>query len=481
MKNRFLINLISLPFCLSVFVAAVQAEQVIAEQAIVKVVETEDVIDLNELLERTRSLHLKEKAIYQQREKAFLNNKNKQKKLVDDARAQFLKAQKQANPLVKATDRQNKIIENLSAELKKQSEDLGDMHSIYRQFSGDFIARMKDSLVHAQLPMRHGQLDQLQNNEQLASIDDMRTMWLLLMEEMTEAGKNTVFSGAVITPEGKSQQQTIIRMGTFSIFSDGKFLRYISQNQELLAIDQQPNEQGIMLDFSEAMGSDIKFENTIIDPSRGDLLAFLGQSPSIYERMLQGKEVGFVILFLGLLGLCIIIYRLIYLSLTWFKTRKQLNNLSQLSSDNPLGRIFLQVQNLDEKSRKDEESLQLTLDEAILKELPKLEHGHSLLKLFSAIAPLLGLLGTVIGMIATFQSISLFGSGDAKLMAGGISQALVTTVLGLTVAIPLLLSHNLLVSFSKVLLQTLDEQSAGLLAQDREQSQAILNTESNHV
>ena len=129
------------------------------------------------------------------------------------------------------------------------------------------------------------------------------------------------------------------------------------------------------------------------------------------------------------------------------------------------------------EQRQDDESLQLVLDEAIIKELPKLEQGHSLIKLFSAIAPLLGLLGTVIGMIATFQSISLFGSGDPKLMASGISQALVTTVLGLLVAIPLLLGHNILVSFSKILLHILDEQSAGILARERESSQSIFKKE----
>jgi len=175
-------------------------------------------------------------------------------------------------------------------------------------------------------------------------------------------------------------------------------------------------------------------------------------------------------------GFLLIIYRLIFLSITWVKTQRQLKDLSNVKNDNPLGRVFLSIQNLDNASKQDDESLQLALDEAILKELPRLEQWHSLIKLFSAIAPLLGLLGTVIGMIATFQSISLFGSGDAKLMAGGISQALVTTVLGLTVAIPLLLSHNVLVSFSKVLVQILDEQSAGILAKDRETNQSILKT-----
>jgi biopolymer transport protein ExbB len=147
--------------------------------------------------------------------------------------------------------------------------------------------------------------------------------------------------------------------------------------------------------------------------------------------------------------------------------RKQLKNLQQLSAANPLGRILLSVNALQA-----DESLQQVLDEAILKELPRLEAGHSLIKLLAAVAPLLGLLGTVIGMIATFQSISLFGSGDPKLMASGISQALVTTVLGLLAAIPLLFAHNFLNGLSQHLIQILDEQSAGLLVKAQQSAEA---------
>ncbi len=435
-------------------------------------IDIQDVLDLSTLLQRTQSLHEKEKEIYAQRETVFLHDKDKQKSRVNVVKNEFLAIQKRSNPLLKSTEEQQKELESLQRDLNEHSSELGDIHSIYRQFSGDFIARMKDSLVHAQFPERDVQLSELQNKQQLASMQDMRDMWLLLMQEMTQAGQNAVFKASVINPQGKSQMQDVMRFGTFTAFSNGHFLRFIPQNQELLTISQQPSQQSVMVDFSE---TDAVLHNGIVDPSRGDLLAFLGQTPTLYERLMQGREVGFVIVLLGVLGALIIIYRLVYLTLTWRNTKAQLHNLDHIKSDNPLGRVYLQVQKLDAASQQDDESLQLALDEAILKELPKLEYGHSLVKLFSAIAPLLGLLGTVIGMIATFQSISLFGSGDAKLMAGGISQALVTTVLGLIVAIPLLLSHNVLVSFSKVLLQILDEQSAGILAQDREQAKLLLS------
>lgn len=446
------------------------------------ILEDKSIKTLDELLISTQKLQNKEQQIYKEREARFLREKNQQQRIVDDAKADWEKQQAIANPLLQATQEQKLQLDALQKELDKHTGELGDIHSLYSQFSGDFIARLQDSLVQAQIPERQKALTILQENQALASIKDMKSLWLIVMTEMTLGGKNATFQATVITPEGKSTKQDVIRMGTFSAFSNGQFLRYIPQNQELLVIAEQPSEHSLIESFSSTALDNNKDKSaepilSVIDPTRGELLALLGQSPSLYERLLQGKEVGYSIVVLGFIGILIILYRLIFLSVVWQKTKKQLKDLEQPKNNNPLGRIFLQVKNISPEQRQDDESLQLVLDEAIIKELPKLEQGHSLIKLFSAIAPLLGLLGTVIGMIATFQSISLFGSGDPKLMASGISQALVTTVLGLLVAIPLLLGHNILVSFSKILLQILDEQSAGILAKERESSQTFYNKE----
>jgi len=94
------------------------------------------------------------------------------------------------------------------------------------------------------------------------------------------------------------------------------------------------------------------------------------------------------------------------------------------------------------------------------------------LKIIAVVAPLLGLLGTVTGMIITFQAITLFGTGDPKLMAGGISTALVTTVQGLCVAIPTVLLHTLVASRARRLNQILEEQAAGMVAVQSERRHA---------
>jgi biopolymer transport protein ExbB len=210
--------------------------------------------------------------------------------------------------------------------------------------------------------------------------------------------------------------------------------------------------------FSESSG---EITAAPVDPTHGNLLGMLARTPDLFERIHQGGIVGYLTITVGLLGLLITFYRTAYLLRVRKAVQQQMSNPQTPNANNPLGRIMISAK---AAKVKDEETIQYTLDEAVLKEIPRLEHYHSVIKLFAAIGPMLGLLGTVTGMIKTFEAISLFGGGDPKLMAAGISEALVCTVLGLLVAVPMLLSHNLVSSFAKDLIQRLDEQSAGILA-----------------
>ena len=188
------------------------------------------------------------------------------------------------------------------------------------------------------------------------------------------------------------------------------------------------------------------------------------QSPSLAERIAQGKEVGYVIITLGVVAILIAIWRLLALSATSAKVNRQAKNLEN-PGNNPLGRV-LKIAHDNPES--DVESLELKLGEQILKETPKFNIALPFLKIISVVAPLLGLLGTVTGMIITFQAITLYGAGDPKLMAGGISTALVTTVLGLCVAIPTVFLHTLVQSRAKRLTQILQEEAAGMLSERAE-------------
>ena len=188
------------------------------------------------------------------------------------------------------------------------------------------------------------------------------------------------------------------------------------------------------------------------------------QAPSVKERIDQGGFVGYVIIGLGIVGLLIGLWRILALTGASAKVRSQLKSDTP-NENNALGRILSVY---DKNRDTDTETLELKLDEAILKETPKLEKWQGAIKVIAAVAPLLGLLGTVTGMILTFQQITLFGTGDPKLMAGGISQALVTTMLGLFVAIPMVLLHSVVAGSSKNLIEILEEQSAGIIASQSE-------------
>jgi biopolymer transport protein ExbB len=284
---------------------------------------------------------------------------------------------------------------------------------------------------------------------------------------MIESGKIHTFTAPVIDTAGAARVSEVLRIGIFSAYADGNFLRYVPETGELLNLSRQPPSRyrAAARDFAAGSGEMISMA---VDPTRGSLLGMLSFTPDLRERIEQGGTIGLIIIALGLFGLLLTAWRLSYLLLLSLKIRAQLRNVTRPEAGNPLGRVLLSVQGI---SMDEEELVQLKLDEAVLAEMPAIERGNGLIKLLAATSPLLGLLGTVTGMILTFQAISLFGTGDPKLMAGGISQALVTTVLGLIVAIPLLFGHSVVAWMASSMIQQLDEQCAGVAARSAEQVQ----------
>jgi biopolymer transport protein ExbB len=309
-------------------------------------------------------------------------------------------------------------------------------------------------------------LEKLNDMDALPTIDDMERLWYLVQEEMTESGKVAAYKGKIVAASGEARDADIIRVGTFSAFSGSSFLRYVPETSEFVMPDKQPEKRFLRM-AEKFSGSEGELAAVPLDPTRGSLLGMLARTPDIRERVTQGGVVGYLTIVVGIIGLLVTLYRTLYLLLVRRRVLQQIADSENPSQGNPLGRIMLSVKNTHAD---DEETIQYKLDEAILKEVPPMEYGHNIIKLFAAIAPMLGLLGTVTGMIKTFEAISLFGGGDPKLMAAGISEALVCTVLGLLVAVPLLFGHNIVTVLAKSLIQRLDEQSAGILARNMEKS-----------
>ncbi len=414
--------------------------------------------NLDELLEQVKRERVEEKEALINRESKFKNARNEQKKLLSSANKK-LKEEEDRSVSLKAT------YESYDIEIKKQKEildekmgTLGELDGIVKQIAAELDSIIDTSLVSAQKPDRDKILDILSTRKELPSYDELEELWLLAMDEMVESGKVVQFKGKIITAAGNEVEQDITRIGVFNAVSDGRFLRSLPESGILMEPGRQPGQR-----FLE-MAREIKSPETgiypfPIDPTRGAMLALLVQVPDLKNRIEQGGLIGYVILIIGFVGLLLAIERLIVLFITARKVNEQLQK--EEPDENALGRIMLVYKNNPEI---DAETLGLKLDEAILKEMPKLQRGLWTIALLAAVSPLLGLLGTVTGIIETFQSITLYGTGDPRVMSGGISQALVTTVMGLLVAIPLLLFHGYLSSKSNTLIQILDEKSMAYVA-----------------
>jgi biopolymer transport protein ExbB len=428
-----------------------------------------EITNLDQLLDAVRHQQKAERDIERQRERDFLRDKNRQQSLLDKAKRNFDIAQKDNNPLQKITELNEQEIQKLQQRLNQRTEEMGDIYSIFNEFSGDFATAFNSSMTAMEFPDRSVQVSTLLDNDALATIADMQSIWLLLQEDMTAASKIQQLNVPVVHTDGISQLNSVVRAGTFTVFSEGKFLRYIAEVGELLALERQPASRYVATINDFDVQSDLQL--LTIDPTGGGLLGLLSYSPNVRERIEQGGMIGKIILALGCLGLAITVWRAVYLSSIYVSIKAQQKKPEKAKDNNPLGRVILSAQAgltstvLTAGEQSELEALQFKLDEAVLLEVPNLERGHNFIKLLAAISPLLGLLGTVTGMIVTFQAISLFGSGDPKLMASGISQALMTTVLGLVVAIPLLFGHSFVAAMARTMIQRLDEQSAGIIVQ----------------
>jgi biopolymer transport protein ExbB len=419
----------------------------------------ENIISLETLLKNVKENGLASEAAYKKREKAFLDNKNQQKRQLSDAKKELKRVKARTAQLKSDFDSNEEDLTELEDELRKSMGNLGEMFGVVRQVSQDTIAIREASLLAVRIQTDGQVLSKLAESKELPDIKELEQLWFELQAHMTMQGTTSKQETNYIDAAGNKAKSDIVNLGPFVVFNENGFLHFDDQTGLLLELKNQPSGASLIDDY----WNDAGVVEMLVDPTRGTLLSLGSESPSVLDRIHQGGFVGYIILFIAVLGLSYAVFLLYQYVQTHQKVIAQLASPEQASSDNPLGRVLNVYES--HKAEQDLETLEMQLDEAVLKEMPKLEQGLPLIKLLAAVAPLLGLLGTVTGMIATFQSITLFGTGDPKLMAGGISQALITTVLGLVTAIPLLFMHNILSTRSKSIIQILDQQSAGIVAQ----------------
>jgi biopolymer transport protein ExbB len=440
---------------------------------------------LDELLDNVEQRRVVESREHTARERRFAQDRANQAKLLQDAQAERTREERRSSRL-ETTFEENEIrIGDLTEQLDKRLGSLRELFGVLQQVAGDTRGLFEASLISSQYPNRGEWLDALAKKmgtaSQLATIEEMETIWFELQREMTESGKVSRFPGTITKLSGEKVNTDIVRVGSYALIGEGEYLQWDADTQSIIELARQPS--GRHVDTAAAVqnssaGDIVEFS---IDPLRGSLLALLIQAATIGEQVGsigavadcylpfcdgQGGTVGAIIILGGFIGVLLALERLLTLTMIGAKVNSQRKNPTP-SDDNPLGRV-LKV--YDENKDVDVETLELKLGEAILGETPKLTRNITLIQVISVVAPLTGLLGTVIGMIETFQAITLFGAGDPKTMASGISKALMTTVLGLCVAIPTTLLHALVNARSKSVIHVIEEQSAGIIADHAEKS-----------
>jgi biopolymer transport protein ExbB len=423
---------------------------------------------LDELARIVRTAASTEAGINQEREARFIRERDKQSQLLAQARQELANENTRSDGLRVEYDQNERTLADLETTLAERMGNLGELFGVVRQASGDVQAALDDSMVTAQIPGRTLFLSELAQRRELPTVPELRQLWSAMVTEIAESGKVVKFSAPVERTSGDKENLEIVRLGVFSAVSDGKFLDWDTRKsrENFIELARQPAARysRMAVNLQESAPGDIVPMS--VDFTRGQILRAVVQSRTPLERVKEdGGPVGFVIIGIGVFGLLLCLWKAFSLYSMGSRIARQMKN-GEADKMNPLGRVLAVYSDNPEV---DTETLELKLDEAILRETAPIETGLSFIKVLYVVAPLLGLLGTVVGMIATFQMITLFGTGDPRMMAGGISTALVTTVLGLVIAIPLTLFHSFLQGKARALIQVLEEQAAGIIARLAEQ------------
>ena len=426
---------------------------------------------LSNLLDLVEQDRVAESEEYQARLSDFESNATRQQEILDTTNQRITAEEQTQVELSDQFEANEIIIADKREILRDRRGALNELFGTLQGVAGDFLSNFENSLISAQYTGRSLQLEEIIERagstiEQL-NVDEMERFWFFMHQELTESGQVVSFNSDVTLPNGDTANRSIVRIGAFQAVSNGEYLSYTGDIGHLQVLPRQP-DASIMATASSLQGASDGFTRVGIDPTGGvggQVMANLVNFPTVEEQVRNNSGViGFIIIGVGIVGILIAFLRLLMLSLTSIKVRGQLKR-DKPTKNNPLGRVLMVA---EANPSADTETLELKLGEAILQETPALESMLTLIKMIATIAPLGGLLGTVTGMIQVFQQITVYGAGDPTIMAGGISQALMTTVLGIVVAIPTIFMHTVVKSRSDNIIHILEEQATGMIAQKAE-------------
>lgn len=401
--------------------------------------------------DRSKALQVKA-----QSEAEITSNREKLTSEVNRLEAEKQALEEELNQLELSFNKLSTQRDVLSDKWSKQEMEFKEISGNVRLAARDLETMMHQSPLTAFNPERLSTVSPLLDKGYFPDIDDITGMIKIYIDEISRSGQVSLENELIIGRDGKEVEAKVLHLGPFtSIYqteNETGFLKHSPESQELTALSELPSGKTLQKYLSG------KSESVTVDLSGGQALRQVTQKTSIVDQLKDGGPIVWPILIIALLALGIVVERLIFLKKVHGDTDRLMNEVNRLAENNQWddcnsivesnsnkGWPVIRVLRAGLKGRSENrETLESILQESILRELPRLERGLSALAIFGAVAPLLGLLGTVTGMIDTFRVITLYGTGDPKLMSGGISEALVTTEIGLAVAIPVMLLHTLL-------------------------------------
>jgi biopolymer transport protein ExbB len=443
-------------YLLPFLIFSLSAQEIAEEPLAIPVITDLDL--LVESVKNTASIRAKED---KERLTKFLSDKNRQQYLLNQMKVNLKNEEDRSVRLTNQYEANDSELSELEEQLTLKLGSFGELFGIVRQTAGESKGQFMLSLTNIEFPERVEFLGDLAERKSLdlPTTAELERLWYEILNELNQSGKVKSYNTDILSKSGELVNRDVLRIGVFNSVSNGNYLNLVSEQNLLEFLAKQP-DGSIKRSAKRLQNKDVSYREVYIDPTRGSLLSKLIDRAGWLQRINQGGFVGYVILIILTLGLTmgVLQFQFLYRESKSIDSELETGNFSNDSILGKLNSVF------KSHTGDNPEELEAQLEDILAKASPPLDKNLSVIKLLAAVAPLLGLLGTVIGMIETFQAITLFGTGDPKLMAGGISQALVTTMLGLIAAVPLLFVHNLLDSRSRAISQIYEEQAIGFVA-----------------
>jgi biopolymer transport protein ExbB len=406
----------------------------------------------------------------------IINDKSALKTAIAGLKVQNQRLRKEVDGLTAEYDALNEKEKILSRKLSEIDSMVRELVGVIRINAKDISALMNQNLQTAWVEKPSNFLEAIAGQSKFPGMEDIRKMTETLFDQIKMSGEVTLKKGIMVNRTGEEVEADILVLGCFTaayrLGGEVGFLNYSEAGRKLYALSRLPSGR-LQKQISRYMeGQD---EAVPVDISRGAALRQLTHELSLWQQIPKGGPIVWPILAILGLGVVIVIERVIFLLRRRFDADSVINRIDALAAhqdwdacqkvcapyaEKAVVRVVKAGLNCWHMAR---EEMENTLQEAILKEIPSMERYLSTLGMLAAIAPLLGLLGTVTGMIDTFHVITQHGTGDPRMMSGGISVALVTTMLGLSVAIPILFAHTLLSRAVDNMIGQMEEKAVALV------------------